>query len=137
MSAENKAIVRRFVDEILNKMNWKVADEIIAPGFKFHFTSRPEPLNRQGFEQTLIPFHQGFPDIRFNIDDLIAEGNQVAARFTMTGTHRGEFQGLAPTGKHARWTGIAVFRIVAGQIVEEWPMPDVLSLLRQLETPPG
>jgi steroid delta-isomerase-like uncharacterized protein len=137
MSEANKALVRRFTEEILNRANPAAVDELLADDFRLYFASRPEPLDRAGFLQALAPFWTGFPDIRFAIEDLIAEGDRVAARFRMTGTHRGEFQGRPPTDKAAQWSGIAIFRLAAGRIVEEWPMPDVWGLLQQLESHSG
>ena len=138
MHEENKTLIRRFVAEILNAGNPAAAEVLLAANFVFHFPGRPGPTDREGFLQSLAPFRAGFPDIRFTIEDLVAEGDRVAARFHMTGTHQGDFQGIAPTGRQAQWGGIALFRISEGRIAEEWAMPDVFGLLRQLGVPlPG
>ena len=138
MSAEdNKALVRRFVEEVLNRRRPEAIEELVAPTFAFYYASRPDPMTLAGFQAALAPFHAGFPDITFTLEALVAEGDLVTARFTMRGTHRGAFQGLAPTGTRATWRGLAMFRIAAGRIVEEWAMPDVLSLLQQLGAIPA
>lgn len=136
---ENKAIVRRFFEEILNKGNMAVADELFAPNYRFHFPGAPEPTDSEGMKQTLTVFRTGFPDLHFTIEDLIAEGDKVAMRFAFRGTHNGEFQGIAPTGKQVSVTGIAVHRIVNGKIVEDRPALDQLGMLQQLGVipPPG
>ena len=74
----------------------------------------------------------GFPDVRHTIEDVVASGDFVVIRFQAEGTHDGEFQGLAPTGRHARWSGINMFRIECGRIAEEWSEVDGLGRLRQL-----
>lgn len=74
----------------------------------------------------------GFPDYQTMIDDLFAEGDKVAARITMTGTHRGDFMGISPTGKHVSFTGIYIAKITNGKIVEHWGEEDGVSLLQQL-----
>jgi steroid delta-isomerase-like uncharacterized protein len=132
MSEANKAVVRRFTEAILNRGDPAAAGELFAPDFAFYFAGAEAPLGLAGFLETLRPFHEAFPDVRFAIENLIAEGDKVAARFRMTGTHRGAFQGIAPTGRAARWGGVAFFRLAGGKIVEEWPSPDVWGLLRQL-----
>jgi predicted ester cyclase len=83
MSAENKAVVQRFVEEILNKGNFAVAGELFATNFAFYFASRPGSAGVEELIEALTPFRRAFPDIRFTIEDLVAEGDKVAARFSM------------------------------------------------------
>ena len=134
---ENKALVRRFVEEVLNRRRPEALAELVAPTFAFYYASRPDPMTVAGFQAALTPFHAGFPDITFTLEALVAEGDLVTARFMMQGTHRGAFQGIAPTGTRATWRGLAMFRIAADRIAEEWATPDVLGLLQQLGVIPS
>lgn len=126
---ENKTIVRRFVDEIWNTGNHDVVDEIIAVDAVRHNT---EINGIEAFKQNLTAFRTSFPDVHLVIEDLVAEGDEVAVRVTGRGTHKGELWGVAPTGKLATWTAIGIFRITDGKIVEMWANEDVLGRLQQV-----
>lgn len=123
MSTEiNKAIVTRLWDEVWNQNKLTVCDEIFDTEYAAH-------------EKRFAPMFRGaFPDIFFSVDDMIAEGDKVVSRYTITGTHRGEFMGVPPTGKHIRLTCIWIHRLENGRIVEgrDWGEFDRLSLLEQL-----
>jgi len=93
-----------------------------------------------GIEDTrrsVAAFRAAFPDIHFANDDILADGDKVVARWTCTGTHRGPFRGIAPTGKHISFIGINIFRLRDGKIVERWAVEDVVSLMQQLRSPPA
>ena len=136
MSAEeNKAIVRRY-QEIYNSNNVDALTEVVAEDF---LTPRMMPGMPQGLEgaktihkATLL----GMPDWHTEIEDLIAEGDKVVARITMTGTHTGDFFGIPATGKKISFSGIYIVRIANGKIVEHWGEEDSVSLLQQLGTMP-
>ena len=133
MSAEeNKALVRRWVEEVVNAGNLAVADEIMAPHYAFYVASRPTPTDREGHKQLVAGFLHAFPDLRRNIEEMVGEGNKVVERWTDTGTHRGEFQGLAPTGKTISYAGITIWRIAEGKIVENKTVQDFMGLMQQL-----
>jgi steroid delta-isomerase-like uncharacterized protein len=89
-------------------------------------------MDRESTKQFFAMFHAAFPDSSRIIEDQIAEGELVATRVTLRGTHRGEFQGIPPTGKRVAFTGIGIHRIVGGRIAEHWPQPDLLGLMQQL-----
>ena len=129
MLEENKAITRRFNDEVWTEGNLDVADEIVAADLVWHNT---EINDVEAFKQNLIAFRAGFPDVHFTTEDMVAEGDKVVARFTSQGTHTGELWGIAPTGKQATWTSIGIIRITDGKIVEMWGNEDNLGRLRQL-----
>ena len=138
MSAEaNQALVRRYLDEGVNQGNVRIADELFAPNFTFYFPGNPEPMNREGWAQTTTLFHAGFPDQHTVTDDMLAEGDKVAARFTFHGTHTGNFQGIPPTGKAVTMGGMAFWRIVGGKIAEHWVQIDALGMMQQLGVIPG
>ena len=117
---ENKAIVRRFFEELLSTDNFSVADEILSPDFRFYFAGSPEPMDLESYKEFLMARRAAFPDRRFVVEDMIAEGDKVTARVAMSGTHQGEFQGIAPTGNRVQVRAIDIFRIANGKIVEHW-----------------
>ncbi len=134
---ENKAIARRYWEELWNKEKQAVADEIIAPNFVFYLTASPEPLRGpEGIKRFVSDDHIAYPDLKFTIDEQIAEGDSVATRWTMRGTHLGQWTRFPPTGKQVEFSGITIFRIVDGKIVEGRAFSDVIGLLRQLGVMP-
>ena len=133
MSLEaNKTLVRRHFDEIWNQRRLEVADELVDPAYLSHFPVPGQPPGIAGFTYAVEMLHASFPDLIITIDDLIAEGDKVVARLTARGTHQGLFRGIAPTGRAVSWTGMRIFRIANGKIVEHWANWDDLSLLQQL-----
>src|ERR671910_2782808 len=129
---ENKAIFRRYVEEIPNQGNMKVADEI----FDRYISHQPDgsTLERgpEEVKRFTGEFHSAFPDLHVSIEDQIAEGDKVVSHFTIRGTHQGEFRGMAPTGKEIALTGVTTFRFSPeGKVVETWDSYDQLSLMRQ------
>lgn len=127
---ENKAIIRRLYEE-LNKGNLNIADELIVEDYAQH-SILPVPPGREGFKKFFAAFSAAFPNAHFTIEDMIAEKDKVALRFTGRFTHRGEFMGVHPTGKQMKMTGIDIFRLSNGKIVEHWDEVDQLGLLQQL-----
>jgi predicted ester cyclase len=123
--------MRRVVEEIYNQGNLAAVDELAASGLVIHAASQ-EIHGREGARQYVSALRAGFPDIRFTVEDQIAEGDLVVTRWTARGTHRGEFQGVAPTGREVRVVGIDIDRIVDGKTVECWAQVDELGMLRQL-----
>lgn len=131
MSAEtNKAVVRRLFEEVM-KGNLSVADELIAEDYAQH-SVLGIPDGREGFKQFFVAFAAAAPDAHFVIDDVIAEGDKVVIRLTVTGTQTGALQGIPPTGKTFSMKGIDIFRLVDGRIVEHWDAVDQLGMLQQL-----
>jgi steroid delta-isomerase-like uncharacterized protein len=134
---ENKARVQRFYEEVFNRKNTAALDEFIDPHAVDHSAPAGAPGGIEGARQFAGMFLAAFPDVRFTVEDLIAEGDQVVARLTQSGTHHGMFLGLPPTGKRVKVTGIEIFRLAGGKIVEEWWQEDLLGLLRQLGAIPA
>ncbi len=133
MSAEaNKSLVRRYIQEVWQKRNIAAVDAFLAPNYRRHLSPTAAPLTRDGQRQRLAGFRAAFPDIQLAIEDVFAEGDRVAFRSTMRGTHHGIFQGIAPTGKHVTVALLDVVRIEDGKIVEHWGGPDLWDLLQQL-----
>jgi predicted ester cyclase len=125
MSDENKALVRRYYDEILNERKLETlaaywVDEQMI-----------EPVRRGCFS-----YFTAFPDLHCNVDELIAEGDSVFCRSTMTGTHDGEYKGIPPTGRHVSAESAEVYRIVDGKFAGYWCLTNVAGLMRQLTEEP-
>jgi predicted ester cyclase len=135
---ENKAIVRRFFEELLSTDNFAVADEILSPDFRFYFAGSPVAMDLESYMEFLVARRAAFPDRRFIVEDMIGEGDKVSARFTMRGTHKGEFRGIAPSGTELTMTGIDMTRISEGKLVEDRVEVDQLGMMQQLgaETSP-
>jgi predicted ester cyclase len=124
---ENKAIVRRFV-ESYNTGNLDLLDDIVAPDYVDH----AHQLNLESLKQIINMALNAFHDYHETIEDIIAEGDQVWVRIKATGTHTGEFMGIAPTGKKIIMMFADMFRIVNGKIVEYWEVRDGLDYNKQL-----
>ena len=131
MSEQNKAQVRRVVEEVYNRGDLDVVDELAASDMVIH-TSSQDIRGREGAKQYVAAFRAGFPDLHFTVEDQIAEGDMVATRWTARGTQTGEFQGIPPTGKEIRVAGTNVERIIDGKTVECWAHVDELGLMQQL-----
>ncbi len=129
---ENKAVIRRFFEELLSTDNLAVADELLSPGFRFYFAGSPDPMDLARYKEFLMARRAAFPDRRFVVEDMIAEGDKVSARFTMRGTHKGEFRGIAPSGKEVTMTGIDMIRLAEGKMVEDRVEVDQIGMLQQL-----
>src|SRR5499427_10685012 len=132
MSEEgNKAIVRRFFEEVWNQQKENVIDEIFASTILFNGQS----ITRDTLKQALAGRRTAFADIHVTVDDQVPEGEKVSTRRTWRATHRGPYRGVPPTGKQVTWTQISVVRFSEGRIVEDWAVTDELSILQQLGAP--
>jgi len=128
---ENKKIVRRY-QEIYNSNDLEVLDEVVSEDLLTPKIMPGIPSGMEGAKAAHRIMLGGFPDYQTVIDDLVAEGDKVAARITMSGTNTGTFMGIPPTGKRISFTGIYIARIANGKIVEHWGEEDSISLLQQL-----
>jgi predicted ester cyclase len=123
--------MREFFDRVYNQGDISFLDELTAPGFVSH--DRGNPTNdRESVKQIVAAIKAAFPDVAFRADDVIAEGDRVAARFTMRGTQTGEFMGVPPTNKQIVVTGIDIVRFEGGKAVEHWHEWSGMELLQQL-----
>ena len=133
MSTEaNKAIVRRLMEEGINQANESVFLDLLSPNIADHYARPGLPPGREGWNLYRKLFRAGFPDGRWAIVGIVAEGDQVAARAAFTGTHQGEFLGIPPTGRKVTVSAIYICRLADGKIVERWANVDELGMLRQL-----
>lgn len=118
--------------QMLNKGNLGVIDEVSSPSMVDHSAPPESPPGIEGAKQMIGMFRAAFPDMHVTTEDLIAEGDKVVCRVTFRGTHRGEFMGIAPTGKQVSVASIEINRIVAGKIVERWELVDQMGMMQQL-----
>jgi steroid delta-isomerase-like uncharacterized protein len=131
MSVGPKDIARRLLDEAFNSGNLDVIDELIDPDLVYH-TPDGDIRGLEGARQLVIAMRSDFPDFHVAVNDVIAEGDKVVVRFTDTGSYQGDDFGVTATGKHVTWTGVDIFRIADGKIIEGWGVGDLLGLMRQL-----
>lgn len=134
---ENKATVRMFYDEVVNRGNLSVIDKVTAENFIDHTAAPGRTPGREGEKQWFAMLRAAFPDGHSTIDDMIAEGDLVVVRGTMTGTHTGEFLGIPATGKPVKVSGIDITRFVNGQSVEHWGQWDIMGMMQQLGVTPS
>ena len=123
---ENKAVVRRFV-EAYNKRKLDLIDDFVAPDYVDHTNK----VDREGLKRLFVMGLNAFPDWHETIEDIIAEGDKVWVRLAYTGTHRGEFMGLAPTCKKITSKAVDIYRIVNGKLAEYWNVTDNVNILKQ------
>lgn len=138
--AENTELVNGFVKEVLVEGDLERIDEYVAEDYVGHNSSVPEDIHGpEGFREFVTMLRSAFPDFDVTIQDLIADDNKVCQRSRQSGTHEGAFMGLEPTGKEVESSGIVIYQIEDGQIVEDWAQIDMLGTMQQLGViePPG
>ncbi len=133
---ENKAIDRRIVEEVWNRKNLALVDELVDANFVLHGVGGPDLKGPEGFKQFVNINATAFPDFHVTIEDMIAEGDKVVSRVTARGTHQGDFMGIAPTGKQFEVTAIIISRYAGGKMVEGWLVNDVLGMMQQIGVVP-
>ncbi len=124
MSEQNETVVRRLIEEVWSRGNLVVVDELIARDYLGH--SSTETHGTEGYKGFFATQHKAFPDVRYTVEDVIAAGDKVVTRWVARGTHQGEFQSIPPTGKQGIVTGISIFRVADGKVVECWTNLDEL-----------
>ena len=134
MPAEtNKALVRRYVDEAWHE--GRPASAFFAPHYRRYLAPGSAPLTGAEQQERITAFRAAFPDLRFTLEEVVAEGDRVVFRATVRGTHRGTFRGVPPTGRAVAFTVLDVVRVEGGAFVEHWGGPDLHDLLQQLGAP--
>jgi len=132
----NKALMQSFT-QFINTASEELAGELISPDAIFHVPGRAEPMRGPaGYLAIIGMMRGGFPDIQWTLEETIAEGDKVAARFTMRGTHEGTFYGVPPTGKKIEVNAMNIYRFSNSEILEEHGQPDLLGLLQQIGAVP-
>ena len=129
---DNKAVVRRWIETFNNPYTPQTEVDVLTPGYVAHAPGLPGPLDLEAWSQFTATFVEAFPDLRLTVEDIFSEGDMVAARVAFRGTHRGEFQGIPPTGKEVAFSSIEIDRMVDGKVAEHWFEMDLLGLMQQL-----
>jgi steroid delta-isomerase-like uncharacterized protein len=142
MSGEvNKALSRRLVEEAWNQGKIEVVDEVLADDFVHHDPTAPERCKRDDYKQWIAVSRVAFPDLQITVDDELVDGEQIATRWTVRGTHQGDLVEPAgtipPTGRQIKVTGISIARYANGKLVEDWQEGDTLGLMMQLGVLPA
>jgi steroid delta-isomerase-like uncharacterized protein len=136
MSVEgNKVMVRTYIDQVWNDGRLDRFEEFVSPDVVPH--SGPAVTNSEGMKQFLATIRTAFPDIRFTLDDELAVDGKVVHRWTISGTHQGEFLGIPASGKNLVWSGITIFRLSGGKIVEYWAQSDNVGMMQQFGIAPA
>lgn len=128
----NKAVIRRFVEEVQNGKDFDAYDELNDPDFVNLSSPSGVPSDRAGGKVFLQALAVAYPDATFTIDEMIAEGDQVVTKKTMSGTNAGEFAGMPATGRHVTFQYVDIMRVRDGRIIQHWNIVDQLSWLTQL-----
>lgn len=131
----NKAIVHRFLEEVINQHNPGAAAAVCSPDVLWHGGAMGEARNLPAFQNKLRSIFHSFPDLSVEVHDVIAESDRVAVRLTMRGTQLGHFHGISPTGREIESSAMNTYRIADNRIVEEWWQHDLLGLMKQLDSP--
>ena len=133
MALENKAIVRRLYEEVWNKRRVELVDELMSPSHAMHDNHLPDSgVGPEAYKRNVARYVAGFPDLRFTVEDMVSENDKVAVSWIISGTHKGEFRGISPTGKKVSIEGITINHIAEGKIMDSFINWDALSLLQQL-----
>jgi len=130
--ASTPSPIRRIFDEAFNVGNLEVVDEVLAPDHHTHITIGGAPNGPQGLKLMIAIYRTAFPDLLCTVDDEIVEGDRVAARWTMRGTHKGPFLGNQPTGRPVEIQGMIFARLEKGRMVEDWTLIDQMGILQQI-----
>ena len=130
MSAENKVLIRRWFEEVWNRGRAAAIDEMLAGQAMIHGLG-PQAMNVSAFKQFHTQYRSAFPDVRIQVDDVIAEGDKVAVRWSGTGTHQSDSLGFAASGNAVRFRGMTIGRVENGKLVEGWNVFDELGMLQQ------
>jgi steroid delta-isomerase-like uncharacterized protein len=137
MPADNKSIVRRLYEEVWNKRRLEVANEIISTSHALHDNHSPESgIGPEAYKRSVNRFVAGFPDLRFTVEDMVAENDKVVAFWVISGTHKGEFRGFPPTNKKISVEGITINHVSGGKIMDSFVNYDALGLMQQLGVVP-
>ena len=135
---ENKALARRWFEEVFNAQNFDVADEITAQDTVNHDPTLTDlPSGPEGDRHVVNLYHGAFPDAQITVEDQIAEGDRVVTRWTGRGTHQGELLGVPPSGNRVEISGITINRVSGGKIAETWTNYDALGMMQQIGALPS
>jgi steroid delta-isomerase-like uncharacterized protein len=138
MPADNKKVVRRMYEEVWNKRNLEVTKELIAPSHAVQlFDAADSGVGPEAYARNVVQFVRAFPDLKFTVIDMVEENEKVVALWNISGTHKGEFRGIAATGKRVSVDGITISQLADGKIMDSYVSLDMWSMMRQLDAIPA
>jgi steroid delta-isomerase-like uncharacterized protein len=138
MPTDNKSIVRRLYQEVWNERHLEVAKELISPSHAVQVMDAADSgVGPEAYARNVVQFVRGFPDLKFTVLEMIAENDKVVAFWNISGTHKGEFRGIAPTGKKISVDGITINQLADGKIMDSYVSLDMWNLMRQLGAIPA
>jgi steroid delta-isomerase-like uncharacterized protein len=132
IAAANKQLVRRFYKEVYVNWNMALADDVVSPQFTSHDWPAGGPTGPKAFREYYSAIRAALPDARYEVEDLIAEGDRVVVRWRLLGTHQGAFRGIAPSGRAITLQGIAIYRVENGKLMERWVVSDLYGALAEV-----
>ena len=138
MPTDNKSIVRRMYEEVWNKRNLEVAKELISPSHAMQLIDLPDSgIGPEAYARNVVQFVRAFPDLKFTVLDMVEENEKVVVLWNISGTHKGEFRGVAPTGKKVSVDGITISQLADGKIMDSYVSLDLWSMMQQLGAIPA
>ena len=138
MTSDNKSIVRRMYEEVWNKRNLEVAKELIAPSHAVQILDAADSgVGPEAYAQNVVQFVRAFPDLKFTVIDMIEENEKVVVLWSISGTHKGEFRGIAATGKNVSVDGITINQLAGGKIMDSYVSLDMWGMMQQLGAIPA
>lgn len=132
IAAANKRLVQRFYKEVYGDWNMSLVEEVVSPRFTSHDWPEGSAAGPEGFAAFYSAIRTALPDARYEVDDLVSEDDKVVVRWRLLGTHRGDFRGIAPTGRAVELKGIAIYRVDGGQLMERWVVTDLYDVLEEM-----
>jgi steroid delta-isomerase-like uncharacterized protein len=138
MSIDNKDLVRRMYEEVWNKRNLEVAKELISPSHAMQLIDLPDAgIGPEAYARNVVQFVRAFPDLKFTVLDMVGENEKVVALWNISGTHKGAFRGIAPTGKKVSVDGITISQLADGKIIDSYVSLDLWGMMQQLGVIPA
>lgn len=137
IAAQNKALVRRFYEEVYVNWNMALAEQLLSPRFTSHDWPQDGKPGPKAFRDYYSAIRRAVPDARYEVDDLIAEDDKVVVRWRLLGTHKGDFRGIPPSGRPITLKGIAIYRVEDGKLMERWVVSDLHGLLEEIGASAG
>jgi steroid delta-isomerase-like uncharacterized protein len=137
MSEQKKIdVIKRYSEKVMNRGSLDAVDELLADDYVHHSPPPGMAPTREGFKQFVAAAHTGLDDLTLTTDDILADGDTVVQRWTNSGMHDGEFLGVPPTGNRVRFSGVSIYTVRDGKIIEDWTYFDTMDLLQQLDAAP-
>ncbi len=134
---DNKGVIMTFIEEVINQGRLERADDLVIEDFVELDPLPGQAQGREGLKEVIRQIRSAFPDIRWTVDEMVAEGDKVFSRFTWSGTHEGAFLGVPATGRRITVKGMVIDRLVAGKMADSRILMDTLGMMQQLSAPPA